>query len=103
MESPVNLRYSPMYPDRKYRATVSWSGQTLKTNVCNVNAVKINSQGQIEQLKTSDFASNLFVSNLPWLLEQIKNYHLNFDLMAQLWNEEKQNREKKDRFLSIDL
>lgn len=95
MESPVNLRYSPMYPDRKYRATVSLSGQTLKSNVYNVNAVKINSQGQIEQLKTSDFASNLFVSNLAWLLEQIKTYQLNFDLMAQLWNEEKQNREKK--------
>lgn len=105
-EGPVSLAYKVVNPDRKYRATVGAKNELFRSNVHNINAIKINQKGELQELTTADFATNLFVANMSWLLEQLKKYQLNFDLMAQLWNEEKKDREKKgavfiNRFVNL--
>lgn len=105
-ENPVSLQYLALYPDRKYRAQINVEGNKFQNKVINVNAIKINKNGELEELPISDFATNLFMSNLAWLIEQLKTYQVNSDLMAQLWSEQKDRGQKKgsvfvNRFVNI--
>lgn len=95
------------YPDRKYRAQVSTTNNQFNNRVVNVNGIKINKDGQLTNLQVKDFSTLSFFNNLSWLIEQLKQYRLNFDLTTLFWDEERgMSKEGKsvfiNRFVSLD-
>lgn len=86
------------FPDRKYRAQVNTDesakskfqvNYTLENRVYNVRALKINAQGAIEDVNRADFTTPLFISKLPWLLQELNKFKLNIDLTAVMWSADK--------------
>ncbi|BDC34922.1 hypothetical protein Noda2021_08800 [Candidatus Dependentiae bacterium Noda2021] len=85
------------YPDRKYRAQINTMSaiskfqvsHALENRVYNVRALKINAQGAIEDVNRADLTTPLFISKLPWLLQELNKYKLNIDLAAVMWSGDK--------------
>ena len=91
---------NPFYPDRKYRQKARLvkreDGSTLALimPVKNIRALKINNANQLDDVSIDDLMSRPFVRQLAPLLAQAGRFQVNFDLIAQIFDEQRDTDEQ---------